>query len=154
MQPSQTMMIGQLSQRTGVSIKVLRDYTDRGFLYTLGRSAGHYRLFGEEALWCVQTVQELRALGLTLHEIQSLAARYHEHPAEPIGPFLQRILRDVAARIAAQIASLQAQQQRIQEFQAAFAEASSDPPSAALAQMLNAECNTPFGGFARGSGHS
>ena len=47
---SNAMTIGQLSRRSGVPIKVLRDYEDLGFLYTLGRSESNYRLFGEEAL--------------------------------------------------------------------------------------------------------
>jgi len=51
---SHAMTIGQLSQRTGVPSKVLRDYAGLGFLYTLGRSESNYLLFGEEALWCVQ----------------------------------------------------------------------------------------------------
>ncbi|HEX6818257.1 MAG TPA: MerR family transcriptional regulator [Ktedonobacterales bacterium] len=67
---SNAMTIGQLSRRTGVSIKVLREYERLGFLYTLGRSERNYRLFGEEALWCVPVIQGLRSLGLTLSEIQ------------------------------------------------------------------------------------
>ena len=46
------MTIGRLSQRTGVPVKVLREYEDMGLIYTVGRSAGNYRLFDEDAL-CV-----------------------------------------------------------------------------------------------------
>ena len=80
---SNAMTIGQLSRRSGVPIKVLRDYEDLGFLYTLGRSESTYRLFGEEALWCVQVIQGLRSLGLTLKEIQALVTCYLERPGEP-----------------------------------------------------------------------
>ena len=51
-------------RRTGVPIKVLRECERLGFLYTLGRSDGNYRLFDEETLWCVNTIQRLRSLGL------------------------------------------------------------------------------------------
>src|SRR5215472_43187 len=68
---SKVMTIGQLSRRSGVPIKVLRKYEDLGFLYTLGRSESNYRLFGEDALWCVQVVQGLRSLGLTLKELRT-----------------------------------------------------------------------------------
>jgi DNA-binding transcriptional MerR regulator len=51
------MTIGQLSQRTGVPIKALREYERLGFLYTLGRSESNYRLFGDDTLWCVHLVQ-------------------------------------------------------------------------------------------------
>jgi hypothetical protein len=35
-----------------VPVKALREYEDLGLIYTVGRSAGNYRLFDEEALWC------------------------------------------------------------------------------------------------------
>ncbi len=115
---SQAMTIGQLSRRTGVPVKVLREYEALGLLYTLGRSESNYRLFGEEALWCVQVVQGLRSLGLTLKEIQALTARYREQPAESIGGLLDAPLAQALARVEGQIAQLEALRQRILEFQA------------------------------------
>jgi hypothetical protein len=59
--PAATVMtIGTLSRRTGVPVKTLRAYEDMGLIYTAGRSAGNYRLFGEEALWCASVVGGLR----------------------------------------------------------------------------------------------
>src|SRR5262245_58833513 len=72
------MTIGQLSRRTDVPIKTLREYEQLGLIYTLGRSESNYRLFDEEALWCVQVVGAMRSLGLTLKEIQDLTALYLE----------------------------------------------------------------------------
>ena len=112
------MTIGQLAWRTGVSIKVLREYERRGFIYTLGRSEGNYRLFGEEALWCVRVIQRLRSLGLTLKEIQEITTAYLEHPDELVGPPLQRNLERSLARVEARLADLRALRQRILEFQA------------------------------------
>jgi len=117
------MTIGQLSRRTGVPIKILREYEGLGFVYTLGRSASNYRLFGEEALWCVQVVQSLRSLGLTLKEIQTLTARYTERPGEPIGPLLNEHLARALARVEARIASLETFRQRVLNFQTAGASA-------------------------------
>lgn len=115
------MSIGQLSRRTGVSIKQLREYERLGVVYTLGRSAGNYRLFSDEALWCVRVVQGLRALGMTLKEIQTLAMRYGVHePDESLAVLLNDHLTRAGARIGAQIADLQAAQRRIQEFQTAY----------------------------------
>jgi MerR family transcriptional regulator, copper efflux regulator len=117
---SNAMTIGQLSRCTGVSIKVLREYERLGFLYTLGRSEGNYRLFGEEALWCVHVIQGLRSLGLTLSEIRGIVTRYREHPDEPIGELLTERLAQAEARIEARIADLQELAQRIRDFQAAY----------------------------------
>jgi MerR family copper efflux transcriptional regulator len=116
---SNAMTIGRLSQRSGVPIKALREYEGRGFLYTLGRSASNYRLFGEEAMWCVQVVQSLRSLGLTLKEIQTLTVRYTERPSEPIEPLLSEQLAQALARIEARIASLEALRRRVLDFQTA-----------------------------------
>ncbi|MBT2478495.1 TetR family transcriptional regulator [Streptomyces sp. ISL-94] len=58
------MTVGELSQRTGVPVKTLRECTDLGLIYTLGRSQAGYRLFDAEALWCVRWIGELRGLGL------------------------------------------------------------------------------------------
>jgi DNA-binding transcriptional MerR regulator len=115
---SQALTIGQLSQRTGVPIKVLREYEGLGFLYTQGRSESNYRLFSEETVWCVQVVQGLRSLGLTLKEIQALTTRYREQPDESIDSLLEATLAQARARVEGQIAQLEALRQRILEFQA------------------------------------
>ena len=133
---SNAMTIGQLSRRTRVPIKVLRDYEGLGFLYTLGRSESNYRLFGEEAIWCVQVIQGLRSLGLTLKEIQVLVTCYLERPEEPVDVLLEETLAQVVARVEARIATLQALRQRILEFQAARAVRPAQPAAATLAQLM------------------
>jgi len=117
------MTIGQLSRRTGVPIKALREYERLGLIYTLGRSESNYRLFGEEALWCVQVILSLRSLGLTLKEIQEVSAFYCERPGEPVGPHLAQKLNRVLIRIEARLTELQAVRQRIYDFQTAHAAA-------------------------------
>ncbi|HKA97946.1 MAG TPA: MerR family transcriptional regulator [Streptosporangiaceae bacterium] len=113
------MTIGALSRRTGVPVKTLRAYEDMGLIYTVGRSAGNYRLFGEEALWCVGVVGGLRDLGLTLHEIRDLAGAYLQESGEPVGPRLATLLQAVRARTEQRIAILQHRLKRIDEFEAA-----------------------------------
>jgi MerR family copper efflux transcriptional regulator len=135
---SHPMTIGQLSQRTGVPIKVLRTYEGLGFLSTRGRSEGNYRLFAEKAVWCVQVVQSLRSLGLTLKEIQAFIKRACQQPGEPIEGLLQEYLAQALARIETQISSLQARRQRILEFQTASAGRASRPAEAVLLQMFAA----------------
>ena len=115
------MTIGTLARRTGVPVKTLREYEDLGFIYTVGRSAGNYRLFGEEALWCVGVVGTLRGLGLTLSEVQELTARYLGRADEPIGPRLGQTLKAVRSRSERRIAELQALLQRITDYEAEHA---------------------------------
>jgi DNA-binding transcriptional MerR regulator len=116
------MTIGTLARRTGVPVKTLREYEDLGFIYTVGRSAGNYRLFGEEALWCVGVVTMLRGLGLTLSEIRELTATYLMRRDKPIGPRLAQILTAVRSRSELRIAELQALLQRITDYEADHAD--------------------------------
>jgi len=115
------MTIGTLSRRSGVPVKTLRAYEDMGLIYTVGRSAGNYRLFGEEALWCIVVVGGLRELGLTLHEIGDLAGVYLQDSGEPVGPRLAAMLQAVRARTQQRIAELQLRLERIEQFEAACA---------------------------------
>jgi len=112
------MTIGRLSRRTGVSVKALREYEDVGLIYTVGRSPGNYRLFGEEALWCVGVVGTLRRLGLTLAEMREVAEIYLRDTGETVGPRLAGLLRAVRARTADQIADLQRRLEDIDDFEA------------------------------------
>jgi MerR family copper efflux transcriptional regulator len=116
------MTIGVLARRTGVPVKMLREYEDLGLIYTVGRSAGDYRLFGEEALWCVAVVGTLRGLGLTLSEIRELTAVYLGRPDETIGPRLAQTLQAVRARTKVRIAELQALLSRIGEYEVEHAD--------------------------------
>jgi MerR family transcriptional regulator, copper efflux regulator len=118
---SAVMTIGGLSRRTGVPVKTLRQYEDLGLIYTVGRSAGNYRLFDEEALWCVGVIGTLRGLGLTLAEISDLAAGYLGNPGQPVGPRLAELLRAAHARTEERIAELRELLRRIDEYRSQYA---------------------------------
>jgi MerR family transcriptional regulator, copper efflux regulator len=115
------MTIGALSRRTGIAVKALRTYEDMGLLYTVGRSAGNYRLFDEEALWCVAVVSGLRSLGLTLEEIRGVAAGYLQNTDDPVGPRLAAVLKAVRARTERQIEELRERLRMIDGFEQATA---------------------------------
>jgi MerR family transcriptional regulator, copper efflux regulator len=112
------MTIGGLSRQTGVPVKTLREYEDLGLIYTVGRSAGNYRLFDAEALWCVGVVGTLRTLGLTLAEIRELAGGYLCHTGDNIGPRLAGMLEMVRARTQDRITELYQLLRRIDDFEA------------------------------------
>ncbi|MGH3647151.1 MAG: MerR family transcriptional regulator [Micromonosporaceae bacterium] len=113
------MTVGELSARTGVPVKTLREYADTGLVYTAGRSPSNYRLFDEDALWCVQWIGNLRSLGLTVAEIRDLAAVYSEHADQPKGPHLAQRLTVARNRLDARITELQRMRDRIDEFTSA-----------------------------------
>ena len=119
---STVMTIGALSRRTGMPVKALREYEDLGLIYTVGRSAGNYRLFDDEALWCVAVISTLRRLGLTLAEIGDLATSYLQRSDQPIGPRLAEVLRAVRARTENRIAELRELLRRIDDYRSRFAD--------------------------------
>lgn len=122
MEPTATMTIGALSRRTGVPVKILREYEDLGFIYTAGRSPGGYRLFDDEALWCVQVVRTMRTLGLTLAEMRGLTEIYLNQPGSTFGPRLAAVLAEVRGRTERQMAELRDRLARIDAFTVAYAD--------------------------------
>jgi DNA-binding transcriptional MerR regulator len=126
------MTVGELAERTGVSRKAIRDLEQRGLVYSAGRSESNYRLYDEEALWCVQMITGLRSLGLTLAEIQQFGADYQAGPGEHVGPRLATLLERVQQRVTAQLAELEQVLQRIEAFREANAAALAGEPDAQL----------------------
>ncbi|MBC9724994.1 MerR family transcriptional regulator [Streptomyces sp. TRM68367] len=110
------MTVGELSRRTGVPVKTLREYTDLGLIYTLGRSASNYRLFDTDALWCVHWVGELRSLGLTVAEIRELTTAWQGGDGQPTGRRLAQLLDRSRTRLEQRIAAQQQMLHRIEEF--------------------------------------
>src|SRR5262249_44280563 len=102
-------------------------------------SEGNYRLFGEETLRCVQVVQSLRSLGLTLKEIQALVLSSCKQSGEPVEGLLQEYLAQALARIEAQISGLQAQRLRILAFQSAGVRAPGQLTTSELWHILAAD---------------
>lgn len=118
---TELMTVGDLAERTGMSIKAIRELEGRGLIFSAGRSPANYRLFDDTALWCVQAIRNLRSLGLTISEIEQLAGVYLARPNEPIGPHLGALLDKAENRIGERMAELDAVRDRIRAFRAEHA---------------------------------
>ncbi|WP_251015385.1 MerR family transcriptional regulator [Streptomyces sp. ISL-99] len=112
------MTVGELSRQTGVPVKTLREYTDLGLIYNLGRSPANYRLFDADALWCVRFIGELRDVGLTVAEIRELTTAYLDDTGPPTGPRMTELLHRSRERLEQRIAEQQRTLRRIEEFEA------------------------------------
>ena len=66
------MLIGEVSERSGVPAKTLRYYEDIELLAEPARTAGGYRDYDEEVLDRLIFIHSAQALGLTLGEIRSV----------------------------------------------------------------------------------
>ncbi len=69
------LTIGELSRRTGVSVRKLRFYSDEGLLPPAARSDGGYRLYTEAHIARIHLVRTLREAGLGLEDIGKVLRR-------------------------------------------------------------------------------
>ncbi|GCD93217.1 MerR family transcriptional regulator [Embleya hyalina] len=67
--------IGDLARRTGLTVKAIRFYSDRGIVPPTERSPAGYRLYGIEAVARLDLVRTLRDLGLDLPTIRRVVDR-------------------------------------------------------------------------------
>ena len=125
-----SMTVGELSRRTGVPIKALRDYTDWGLIQSLGRSDANYRLYDGEALRCVQAISEMRCLGLTLAEIRWLANNYPDENGQLVGPRLAQRLQAARGRLERQREQIERTLDRIELFEGTYQRALAGQPGA------------------------
>lgn len=65
----ESLTIGQLADRTGVSVRTIRYWSDLGVLMPERRSGGGYRLYGAEAVARLELIRTLRELELGLDEV-------------------------------------------------------------------------------------
>ncbi|WP_433317059.1 MerR family transcriptional regulator [Micromonospora sp. CA-269861] len=67
--------IGELAQRTGLSVKTIRYYADSGIVPPTDRSPTGYRRYGPDAVARLELVRTLRELGLDLATIRRVVDR-------------------------------------------------------------------------------
>ncbi|GAA0237951.1 hypothetical protein GCM10009539_24020 [Cryptosporangium japonicum] len=67
--------IGELSRRTGLTVKAIRFYADRGIVPATRRNATGHRLYDEDAAARLDLVRSLRDLGIDLPTIRRVLAR-------------------------------------------------------------------------------
>ncbi|MFB7651802.1 MULTISPECIES: MerR family transcriptional regulator [unclassified Streptomyces] len=67
--------IGELARRTGLTVKTVRFYSDRGIVTPTDRSPAGYRLYDIDAVARLDLVRTLRELGLDLATIRKVVDR-------------------------------------------------------------------------------
>ncbi|MEV7915245.1 MerR family transcriptional regulator [Streptomyces griseus] len=67
--------IGELARRTGLTVKTIRFYSDRGIVAPTDRSPAGYRLYNIDAAARLDLVRTLRELGLDLPTIRKVVDR-------------------------------------------------------------------------------
>jgi len=96
------MNIGQLAREAGVPIDTVRYYERQQLLPTAARSAGGYRIFGEQDLRRLRFIRRAKALGFSLEEIAELLtlSDRHQQDMASVRDTAQARLLDIEQRMA------------------------------------------------------
>ena len=67
-----TMHIGELAEKTGLSLRTIRHYDEIGLLKASGRTEGGFRLYTQEDLSRLILIRRMKPLGFSLEEMIEL----------------------------------------------------------------------------------
>jgi DNA-binding transcriptional MerR regulator len=85
----QTMQIGEVADRTGLSFRTLRHYDEIGLLTPSARSDGGFRLYTEDDVDKLLVIRRMKPLGYTLDEMHTVMRTVQgADDAEPLEPML------------------------------------------------------------------
>jgi MerR family transcriptional regulator, thiopeptide resistance regulator len=93
---SQTIKIGELAKRTGVSVRTLHYYDEIGLLRPSTVTASRHRLYGPAELVRLQQIKSLRRLGFSLDEVAACLDAPEFSPARVIALHVQRLREQIA----------------------------------------------------------
>ncbi len=99
-----TMHIGELADRAGMSLRTIRHYDEVGLLVPSGRTTGGFRVYTEQDLERLLVIRRMKPLGFTLDEMAELlrvvdALRTRAVDDEPVlAARLDEFLEDARAR--------------------------------------------------------
>ena len=85
MAESGTMHIGELAEKTGLSLRTIRHYDEVGVLKPSGRTEGGFRLYTDHDMSRLLLIRRMKPLGFTLEEMSDLLATIAELSADPPG---------------------------------------------------------------------
>jgi DNA-binding transcriptional MerR regulator len=99
--PAHQMSVTEVCRATGLSSRTLRYYEELGLLPDVRRRAGGRRVYSDAELERLRFIGRLKALGLSLAEIQELNAVY------AIGHSTQQMLRSLDALLDSHLAEIE-----------------------------------------------
>lgn len=67
-----TMHIGELAERTGLSLRTIRHYDDVGLLPATARTDGGFRVYSEDDFERLMVIKQMKPLGFSLEEMADI----------------------------------------------------------------------------------
>jgi len=95
------MNIGEASNRSGVSAKMIRYYEGVGLLPSAARRPNGYRDYGDQDVVVLQFVRRTRDLGFSLDEVSALLALWSnkKRPSRDVKLMAEKHIADLEHRI-------------------------------------------------------
>src|SRR5271169_1369276 len=100
-----SLQIGQVAQKTGLSVDAIRFYEKSGLLTRPARTQGGYRLYEEREIADLEFIQRAQQLGFSLNEIRELFS-IQRHPHE-VCVHVRDLIAQKLGVVRAKIAELQ-----------------------------------------------
>lgn len=93
------MYIGEISKKTGLSIKAIRFYEERGLIQTPERK-GRYRVYQQKDVELLVLIKEAKTLGVTLSQLEGVIV-YNNGQVDwaSIKKFLSEFREELVAKI-------------------------------------------------------
>src|SRR5580658_3295200 len=101
-----SLQIGQIAQKTGLSVDAIRFYEKAGLLPRPARTQGGYRLYQEQEVADLEFIQRAQQLGFSLNEIRELFS-IQRHPHE-VCEHVRDLIAQKLAVVRGKIAELRA----------------------------------------------
>lgn len=86
--------VGEVARLTGLPVRTIHYYEQRGLLEPAARSEAGYRLYGVEEVARLKFINRAKLLGLTLEEIRELVSLAADCNRGEIMPRLEEILEE------------------------------------------------------------
>src|SRR5690606_15270207 len=116
-----TMHIGELAERTGLSLRSLRHWDELGLVQASGRTEGGFRLYTAADEQRVRLIMSMKPFGFSLEELAELADAIEGSPADPLATlpteradYFRTQMRERRAKLARQLADADELLERIE----------------------------------------
>ncbi len=90
-----TLHIGEVADRVGLSLRTVRYYEEQGLFDPAGRTAGGFRLYGEEQVDRLLFIKQMKPLGFTVEQMRELLGARDD--LDHAGPARRRAAEDQLA---------------------------------------------------------
>ena len=79
------MHIGELAERTGLSLRTIRHYDDVGLLPATARTDGGFRVYSEDDFERLMVIKQMKPLGFSLEEMAEILELFSQQDTGAAG---------------------------------------------------------------------